>query len=57
VPALEPYLSAGPWMLIVVGLIYAIPRLIVALVALLRVPPDKLPAVLHALAELFRIRR
>ncbi|GII22171.1 hypothetical protein Pme01_17680 [Planosporangium mesophilum] len=56
-PALEPFVAAGPWALIVVALIYAVPRLIVALVALFRVPPDKLPAVLRALAELFQMRR
>ncbi|MCW3813709.1 hypothetical protein ONA91_04450 [Micromonospora sp. DR5-3] len=56
-PVFEPFLTAGPWALVAVGLIYAVPRLIVALVALFRVPPDKLPAVLRALAELFRFRR
>lgn len=56
-PPLEPFLTAGPWALIAVALIYAVPRLIVALVALFRVPPDRLPAVLRAMAELFRFRR
>ncbi|MFY1658479.1 hypothetical protein [Micromonospora sp. WMMD1274] len=56
-PALEPFLTAGPWALVTVALVYAVPRLVVALVALFRVPPDKLPAVLRALAELFRLRR
>jgi hypothetical protein len=43
--------------LIAIGLIYAVPRVVVALVALFRVPPDKLPAVLRALADLFCVRR
>ncbi|NES31742.1 hypothetical protein GCE86_02845 [Micromonospora terminaliae] len=52
---LEPVLAAGPWALIVIALVYALPRLIVALVALFKIPPDRLPAVLKALGELFRI--
>jgi len=57
VSALESYLSAGPWVLVIVALTFVVPRLVVALVALFRVDADKLPAVLRALAELFRIRR
>lgn len=56
-PAWESLVAAGPWALVLVTLIYTMSRVLVALVALFRVPPDKLPAVLQALAELFRIRR
>ena len=64
-PALELFASAGPCALIVVALAYALPRfladalprLIIAIIALFKVSPDKLPAVLRALAELFRSRR
>ncbi|MEH0928710.1 hypothetical protein [Micromonospora sp. CPCC 205558] len=55
-PALELFTNAGPWVLVAVLVAYAAPRLIVALVAMFKVPPDKLPAVLRALADLFRIR-
>ncbi|WP_426510630.1 hypothetical protein ACPPVO_08210 [Dactylosporangium sp. McL0621] len=56
-PELERFLPAGSWAFVVVALIYAVPRLIVALVALFKVPPDKLAATIRALAELFRFRR
>ncbi len=56
-PALELILTISPWALVGVALVYSVPRLIIALVALFKVPPNKLPAVLRALAELFRIRR
>jgi hypothetical protein len=52
-PALRSVVNAGKRGVVV----YAVPRLIVALVALFKVPPDKLPAVLRALADLFDIRR
>ncbi|MFD6265525.1 twin-arginine translocase TatA/TatE family subunit [Micromonospora chalcea] len=52
---IEPILTAGPWALIALALIYAVPRLIVAVVALFKIPPERLPAVLKALGELFRI--
>jgi hypothetical protein len=56
VPTLELLAHAGPWTLIAVLVAYAVPRLIVALVAMYKVSPEKLPAVLRALADLFRIR-
>lgn len=52
---IEPILTAGPWALIVLAVVYAVPRLIVAVVALFKIPPERLPAVLKALGELFRL--
>jgi hypothetical protein len=52
---LEPILTAGPWALVIMAVVYAVPRLIVAVVALFKIPADKLPDVLKALADLFRI--
>ncbi|GAA4693979.1 hypothetical protein Prum_036080 [Phytohabitans rumicis] len=42
----------SPLLLRVAG--HALPRLIVAVVAIFKIPADKLPDVLKALAELFR---
>ena len=52
--ALDALTPAGLSALAVLALIYAVPRIVVALVAMYKVPPDKLAAVLRALAELFR---
>jgi hypothetical protein len=54
---LEPILTVGHWAFITLALAYALPRLVIALVVLLKVPADKLPGVLRALAELFRAWR
>ena len=53
----DAILTASPWTIIVLALAYALPRLIVAFLAVWKVPADRLPDVLRALAELFRIRR
>ncbi|QGN49540.1 hypothetical protein ACN26Y_26770 [Micromonospora sp. WMMD558] len=52
---IEPVLAAGPWALVLLAIVYAVPRLIVAVVALFKIPPERLPAVLKALGELFRL--
>jgi hypothetical protein len=54
---LEAILTAGPWALIILALAYAVPRLVVALVVVWKVPADELAEVLRALGDLFRIRR
>ncbi len=54
---LERFVTAGPRLLIVVALIYAVPRTVHALAALFRVPSEKQPAAHRALAELYNMRR
>ncbi|WP_406072350.1 hypothetical protein [Micromonospora sp. NBC_01638] len=51
---LELVLAAGPWALIVLAVVYTVPRLIVAVMAIYKIPPDRLPAVLKELGDLFR---
>lgn len=56
-PTLEPIIAASPWALAILALAYAVPRLLVAFLAVRKVPADKLAEVLRALAELFRAGR
>lgn len=52
---LEPFIAAGPWALVVLVVSPALLKTVVAIVALFKVPSDRLAAVLRALAELFRL--
>ncbi|MBW6433081.1 hypothetical protein KZ829_04895 [Actinoplanes hulinensis] len=55
--SLEPYLAYGLWPLAIVVAAYVLPRLVVGILALFKVPPENLPDVLKAFAELFTWRK
>lgn len=56
-PAIESLVAAGSSALVVTALIWTTARFILVLVVIVKVPADKLAAVLRALALVFRARR
>jgi len=45
------------WLLVMLALIFVLPRTLLAVFVLLRTPPEHAPEILRALATLFRSRR